>query len=238
MNLGNQPKRSPSNPGRLTDPAGEQLLAALDDVAARDPVAHRKRRDGRPKARTERALGNLARQLGSPALTAARAAHPLAPVLSDRHRDRGQLLHLPAHRHAYRDTLLGREGVSAATALGPVLDHPINGPRGQQRPAPAFMTELGALLATRWILATLRRAGGRIGARGNRRVARAAVQPTLELGDPLILARDARGQRLDLGIHPQKHLHDRLTPSVIDRLRLSPLHTTGFDAAELSPPTH
>jgi hypothetical protein len=116
-----------------------------------------------------------------------------------------------------------------------MLDHPIDGPRRQQRPTPAFMTGLGALFATRRILATLRR--GRIGARGNRGVTRAAIQPALELGDALILACDPRGQHLDLGIHPQKHLHDDLTPSVIDRLRLSPIHTSKIDTPGLCPPT-
>ena len=79
---------------------------------------------------------------------------------------------------------------------------------------------------------------GRIGARGNRRVTRTAVQPTLKLRDPLILARNPRGQRLNLSVHPQKHLNDRLTPSVIDRFRLNPLHTKRFDEAELYPPTN
>jgi len=162
----------------------------------------------------------------------------MTPVLGDLHRDHGQLLHLPAHRLAHRDTLLRREGVTAVTTLGPVLDHPIDSPHGQQWPTPAFMTGLGALFATRWILAALRRAGGRIGARGNGGVARAAVQSALKLSDALILASDPRSQRLDLGVHPQQHLDDRLTPSVIDRFRLNTLHTTGFDAAELCPPTH
>jgi hypothetical protein len=100
------------------------------------------------------------------------------------------------------------------------------------------MSRLSALLATRWILATLLRAGRRIGARGNRGIARAAIQSTLKLGDTLILARDPRSQRLDLGIHPQKHLNDRLAPSIIDRLRLNPIHTTRFDAPKLTPPTN
>jgi hypothetical protein len=150
------------------DPAGEQLLATLNDVAARDAVAHRKRRDGRLKTGAESALGDLARQLGSPAFAAARAVHPMTLMLGDLHRDRGQLLDLPAHRLARRDVLVHGEGVTAVTALGPVLDDPIDGPRRQQWPAPALMSRLGALGAPRGILATLRRAGGRIGARGNR----------------------------------------------------------------------
>jgi hypothetical protein len=52
------------------------------------------------------------------------------------------------------------------------------------------------------------------------------------------LAGDALFQASDLGVHPQKHLHDRLTTSVIDRFRLNPVHTTKFDTPELSPPTH
>lgn len=162
----------------------------------------------------------------------------MTPVLGDLHRDHRQLLDLPAHRFAHRDVLLRGEDVTAATVLGPILDHPIDRPRRQQRATPAFMTWLGALFATRWILAALLRAGRRIGARRNGGVARPAVQSPLKLRDPLILTCDPRSQRLDLGIHPQKHLDDRLTTSVIDRFRLSPLHTTGFDAAELSPPTN
>lgn len=116
----------------------ENSCSQHSTTSRRDPVAHRQRRYSRLKTRTERALGDLARQLGSPALTAARAAHPLTPVLSDRHRDRGQLLHLPAHRLVHRYVLVGREGVAAATALGPVLDHAIDSPRGHNdRPLPS-----------------------------------------------------------------------------------------------------
>jgi hypothetical protein len=120
----------------------------------------------------------------------------------------------------------------------PMLDHPVHRPHRQQRPAPALMSRLGALLATRWILAALRRASRRIGARGNGGVARAAVQSAPELVDALILAGDTHGQRLDLSVHPQQHLHDRHAPSVIDRLRLNPVHTTGFDTADPYPPTN
>ena len=45
-----------------------------------------------------------------------------------------------------------------------------------------------------------------------------------------------RRQLLDLTIHPQQHLDHDLTPRVIDRLRLAPLHTPKFDRAELCPP--
>jgi hypothetical protein len=124
----------------------------------------------------------------------------------------------------------------AATALGPILNDLIHGPCRQKRPALALVTELGTLFATRRILATLRRAGGRISARWNRRVTGAAIQPALKLRDPLILARNPRSQRLNLSVHPQKHLNDRLTPSVKDRFRLNPLHTKTFDTTPPSPP--
>jgi hypothetical protein len=159
-------------------------------------------------------------------------------MLSDLDLCHGQLLDLPAHRLADRDTLPLRESVTTPTALGPILDDPVHGPRRQERATVALMTRLGSLRTPRRILAKLRRTGGRIGARGNRRVARAAVQPTLEHSDPLILARNPRGQRLNLSVHPQKHLNDRLTPSVIDRFRLNPLHTKKFDSTPLCPPTN
>jgi hypothetical protein len=53
----------------------EQLLAQLDDVAARDPVAHRQHRDRGGMARPERALRDAGGQLATRAR--ARAAHPL-----------------------------------------------------------------------------------------------------------------------------------------------------------------
>jgi hypothetical protein len=162
----------------------------------------------------------------------------MTPVLGDLDRDHGQLLHLPAHRLAHRDVLAHSEDVSTTTAIGPMLDHLIHRPRGQQRTPPAFVTGLSALFAPRCILAALRRGGRRIGARGNGRVARAAVQSALKLSDALILAGDPRGQRLDLDIHPQQHLHDRLTTSVINRFRLNPLHTKRFDTPRSCPPTH
>jgi hypothetical protein len=81
------------------------------------------------------------------------------------------------------------------------------------------------------------RSSRRIGARRNRRVTRTAIQPPLKHSDPLILTSDTLDDRLDLGIHPQKHLNNRLTTRVIDRLSLNPLHTTRFDAPAM-PPTN
>ena len=79
-------------------------------------------------------------------------------------------------------------------------------------------------------------AARRVRARRGRGVARAAVQPPLELGDPLILARDTRFQPADLLIHPQQHRNHSLAALVVDRLRLGALHTPVFDAAGLCPP--
>ena len=63
------------------------------------------------------------------------------------------------------------------------------------------------------------------------------MQPALELGDPLILTSDMRLQLLDTTVHPQKNLDDDLAPSIVNRLRLSTLHTPKFDGTELCPPT-
>ena len=159
-------------------------------------------------------------------------------MLGDLDLRNGQLLDLPAHRLAHRDPLGFDEGMPAATALGPVLDDLVHRPRRQEWATLALVTGLSALFTTRWILATLRCAGGRIGARGNRRVTRAAIQPALELSDPLILTSDTLSEHLDLTIHPQKHLHHDLPALVIDRLRLNPLHTKRFDSTPLCPPTN
>ena len=78
--------------------------------------------------------------------------------------------------------------------------------------------------------------GSELGGSGG--VPRAAVQPPLKLGDPLVLACNTRFELLNLLIHPQQHRHHDLTALVIDRLRLSALHTQIFDKAELCPPTN
>ena len=49
---------------------------------------------------------------------------------------------------------------------------------------------------------------------------------------------DTRLQLLDAEIHRQQDFDYGLTPRVIDRLRLSALHSLIFDKAELCPPTH
>ena len=98
------------------------------------------------------------------------------------------------------------------------------------------MPGLSATPATRGALAPLRWATRRVRARRGRGVPRAAVQPPLELGDPLVLTRDTRFQPADLLIHPQQHRNHNLAALVVDRLRLGALHTPVFDAAELCPP--
>ena len=58
------------------DPRPEQLLAQLDDVAARDAVAHRQRRDRCLQARTKRAPGDLRRKLCPPRGARTRGSAP------------------------------------------------------------------------------------------------------------------------------------------------------------------
>ncbi len=148
-----------------------------------------------PPENADRTCSGRPRAAARPARrSAARATHPLRTMLRDRDRDHGQLLDLVAHRLAHSDPLVRGEDVTAATALGPMLDDLVDRPRRQQRPTLALMTRLGALPTPRRILATPGRAGGRIGARRKRGVARTTIQPPLELRDPLILPRDPRGQ--------------------------------------------
>jgi hypothetical protein len=80
------------------DAGAEELLAALDQVTTRDTVANRQCHDRRLEARPERGAGNLSRQLTSALATAAGAAHTLAAMLSDAHRDLRQLLNLMTRR--------------------------------------------------------------------------------------------------------------------------------------------
>ncbi len=113
------------------DASAEQLLAQLDDIAARDAVAHRQHRHRRMKARPERAGRDVGGQLGAPALAATRAAHARAPVLGHRHRQPRQLLDLMAHRLADRDQLALGEDVPALTPGRPMHDHLVDR-RGRQ----------------------------------------------------------------------------------------------------------
>jgi len=93
------------------------------------------------------------------------------------------------------------------------------------------MPRLAALPATRRILAAPRRRARRVDTRRLRAIARAPVQPPLELRNPLILTGNPRSQHLDLRLQPlvlrrqrQQNLDNRITAPVVDRLRLSALH--------------
>lgn len=129
-------------PGR--DSRGKQLLAQLDGVTARDPVADRERDDGRLQARPERALGNPGQQRAGAPSTAARTRDALAAVLDHAHGHHRQLLDLMARRLTDRDPIGLAEHVPASAPLGPVLDDLVDHPRRQQRPALTLMPRLGA----------------------------------------------------------------------------------------------
>ena len=136
-----------------------------------------------------------------------------------------------AHRLTNRDVLARVKLVAAIAAIGPVINDHIDRPRRQQRAALALMPGLATLTATRGILAAPGRRTRNIGTRRLRRVSRAAVQPPLELRDPLILPRDPRSQDLDLRLQPlvlrrqrQQNIDNRVTAPLVDRLRLGTLH--------------
>jgi hypothetical protein len=80
---------------------------------------------------------------------------------------------------------------------------------------------------------------------GLREVARRTLGLALKLSDPLLLPRHPRRQQLDLTSQPlvlrrelQQHPDDDITALRVDRLRVGPLHTTGFDRAASCPPTN
>ena len=136
-----------------------------------------------------------------------------------------------AHRLTNRDVLARVKLVAAIAAIGPMINDHIDRPRRQQRAALALMPRLATLTATRRILPAPWRRARRIDARRLRTVARAAVQPPLELRDPLILTSNPRGQNLDLRLQPlvlrrqrQQNIDNRVTALLVDGLRLGTLH--------------
>jgi hypothetical protein len=136
-------------------------------------------------------------------------------VLDHDGRDDGQLFDLVALRLARGHELFRREAVSTATALGPMLDHPIDRARRQQLAAVVLMAILGALLASRGVLGARRLPGG------------SELGYAEELPESFLSALELLNASLklpDTAIHREQHLNDRLTSGVIDRLRLGTLH--------------
>ena len=108
----------------------------------------------------------------------------------------------------------------------------------KQPPVPALMPVLPAPLPTRPLPARTWRRRRRILRRRQRRVPRTPVQTTLELGHPSLEALVRLDQplvRLDQLIEPKQQPDSRLTITIQDRLRLSPLHTTRFAAQSPGP---
>jgi hypothetical protein len=92
----------------------------------------------------------------------------------------------------------------------------------------AEMARLAALLAPRPARPAALPQPGRIVARRQRRITRIALQPLLELLDPLRQRRPLRILRLQPRRQRQQRVHDRLAPRRVDRLRLRALHTGSF----------
>ena len=210
-------------------PRAEQLVAALHDIAARDAVSHRQRGHRRLQPGPERARTHPGRQLARLLAPTARAANALAAVLDHPRRQPRQLLDLMARRNARRDTIPVSEHMPATAPRRPMIDDRVDRPCRQQLAPTALMARLGALTVRRPALRPRRPRPRRLGRRRPRRVPRVASQLTLKTLDTAL-------QPADLAIHPQQHLHDRLTTSVIDRLRLDPLHTPNFNAQPSCPP--
>ena len=164
-------------------------------------------------------------------LTAAGAAHTRAAMLGHVHRDLRQLFDLMARRLAHRDPL-------ASAKTWPQSQRSASARRARRPPTAATARDR----------APHAQAGRPAHARSDPFRARGGAPGGSELGgneELRELLRRARArashprfQLLDPAIHRQQHLDYRLTPRVIDRLRLNALHTPRFDAAELCPPTN
>jgi hypothetical protein len=129
------------------DPCAEELLAELDDIAARDAVAHRQRRDRGLQPRAERAPGDLGGQPAGLPCPAGRAAHALAAMLDHPRRDHRQLLDLVTRRRAERHALGRAEQMPTRAGRRPMLDHLVDRRARQQIATASLMTRLGALAA-------------------------------------------------------------------------------------------
>jgi hypothetical protein len=151
----------------------------------------------------------------------------MQPMLAHADSDRRQLCDLVARRFGVLDTLQALERVRArAAALGPVLDDLVDQLGWEQPSVPTLVTWLAATSPTRALPARPRRRRGRILRGRQRRVARAAVQPPLELGHPRLEPLVC----LEQLTHAQQQRDSRLTVTIEDRLGLGSLHTTTFVA--------
>src|SRR5437667_456273 len=166
------------------DRAAKQLVQQLDQLPTRETIPDRERRNRRLQLRTETAARNARLQLGSDRPTAVGTAEPLQPVLADLDRKRRQLRHLVPCRRTIRLALGIIEDVAAAAALWPVVDDVRDPFDWEQRASVAGMARLCALLPPRPPRPAPLPQPGRIVARRQRRVARLALQPLLELLDP------------------------------------------------------
>jgi hypothetical protein len=156
-------------------------------------------------------------------------------MLADLDRKRRQLRHLMPRRRVARLTLLRTEDVTARAPLRPVIDelrHPL---KWKQRSSMARMARLAALLPPRPPRPAPLPQPSRIVARRQRRGARVALQPLLELVHPLRQRRQLPVLRLQPRRQRQQRVDDRLAPLRVDRLRLRALHTRSFAAPNRVP---
>ena len=151
-------------------------------------------------------------------------------------RDRRQLGDLMTRRLTSRDPFRLADHAAAAAPVGPMLDDLVDALERLEPAAVAGMTRLPARLSPRRLLLSLRRPR-RILARRQRRVPRAPVQPPLELLHPSRQLRDLRVLGSDPLRQRHKHRDNRVATLLVDRLRLSPLHTTKFDIQAEDPST-
>src|SRR5919108_1124999 len=216
--------------GRQLEP--EQLPGQLARVAARDTVSDRERHHRRLQPGPERRAWHLVGKLGPGRAGALGAADSVQPVLGHTHRDRRQLRDLlPPRLHRVNAASRVEHVRAHAAPLGPMLDALVDLRGRKQPPVPALVPGLASPLAAGAWPAWPRRCRGRILRGRQRRVARAATEPPLKLGDASLQP----PVRLDELADPHQQRHRRLPVAVEDRLRLGPLHAGRVRRAEPGP---
>src|SRR5450755_1331018 len=233
VRAGEQPRRALTDPVDRADrdPDPEQLPDKLAHVPPRDPIAGRQRHHRGLQGRPERRLAHDPKCRAGPLLTSP-TPQPMGPVLDIEHRGLWQLGNLMAPRLVTRNLLTLSELPPAPRTIVWVVINDLPHLTLSKQPAPrAAMTRLPARLTVLAILAgqllrflarlrpTLLTRLGSILRRCLRTVARTRGRFLLQRPQPLL------GPRLLID-HSHQERDTRLTPRVIDRLSLRPVHTS------------
>ena len=222
---GSRPQCRPRARSRTAPPAARPRRGARRGCA---PRAKQRPPQGRgPKAPRGTSAGSSARAL-CPQSGQPRRLSRCSVTLTE---IPGSSQTLVAGRHADGLALRLPKAVPAAATIGPVVDQLVDRLDRRQPAAATPTARQGPLRSPRRVGPLALGRPGRVLAGRRRGVTRVALEPALELGDPLVLAGHPLGQPLHLlgqtpvlGGDLDEHPHHDLAAPVVDRPRLAALH--------------